>query len=232
MTSIKGLQKTSMVDYPGIVACTIFISGCNFRCPFCQNPSLVNDSKKLKEFSEKEILDFLEKRKKVLDGVCITGGEPIFYKNLDQFIKKIKEKGYKIKLDTNGGNPKVLEELIKKDLLDFIAMDIKSDKENYKKAAGTEINIEDINKSIELIKKSGIDYEFRSTVIPSFFNEEIIMNIGKWLKGTKKYSLQQFKSDIPLLDKTFEGEKPFKKEVFKKFKEILEKDINKIEIRI
>src|SRR3989338_3543069 len=144
MASIKGLQKTTLVDFPTYIASTIFISSCNFKCGFCYNVDLVNDQKKLPIISEEEILQFLEKRKNVLDGVCITGGEPTLYKNLKNFIKKIKEIGYKIKLDTNGTNPLLLKELIDEKLVDYVAMDIKSSKEKYNKAAGVPVDMKKV----------------------------------------------------------------------------------------
>src|SRR3989338_1289419 len=192
MASIKGLQKTSLVDFPSCLACTVFISTCNFRCGFCYNVDLVDDSNKLKEYTEEDILKFLEKRKNVLDGVCITGGEPALYDNLRGFISKIKSRGFKVKLDTNGARPDILKSLIDDGLLDYIAMDIKSSKEKYSKAAGIKVDIDKIQESINLIRDSGVDYEFRTTVVPDFFSEEDAKSIGEWLKGSKKYALQQF----------------------------------------
>lgn len=232
MASIKGLQKTSLVDFPPYVSCTVFISGCNFRCGFCHNSSLVNDSKELKEITEDEIFKFLEKRKHVLDGVCITGGEPTLYKNLGNFIKKIKDKGYKVKLDTNGTNPKLLKELIDKKLLDYIAMDIKSSKEKYSKAAGVNVNLEEIERSIEIIKNSGVDYEFRTTVIPEFFTEKDALSIGKWMKGSKKYALQQFVITEATLDPKFMNTKPYDISRFEEFKRLLRPYFSEIEVRV
>ena len=196
MAAIKGLQKTSLVDYPGIVACTIFISSCNFRCPFCQNPDLVNDSKELKEISELRIMEFLLSRKGKIDGVCITGGEPTLYLHLKRLIKGIKMLGLKVKIDTNGANPAILQDLLDSELIDFVAMDIKSDKENYSKASGVKVDISKIERSVSLIMESYVDYEFRSTVVPDFFNEKIVRNIGKWLNGATKFSLQKLWRDI------------------------------------
>lgn len=229
--SIKGLQKTSVIDFPPYIACTVFISTCNFRCGFCYNADLVNDSKELREYSEQEILDFLESKKNVLDGVCITGGEPTLYKNLKEFISKIKEKGFKIKLDTNGTNPGILKELIDEKLLDYIAMDIKSSKNRYNDAAAVSVNIDNLNKSIGLIKNSNVDYEFRSTVVPGFFDENDVKSIGDWLKGSKKYVLQQFVSSKQMLDKSFEGKKPYEKGVLDKFKDIMQGYVQEVEVR-
>ena len=232
MVIIKGIQKTSMIDYPGKISTIIFTGNCNMRCPFCQNPDLINNLEKMPDLDENKILNFLKKRKDKIDGVCISGGEPLIYEDIPELIKKIKDLGLLIKLDTNGLNPELLKKIIEEKIVDYIAMDIKSDKENYSKAAGINLDIKKIEESVELIKNSGINYEFRSTIVPDFFNEKIIENIGKWLKGSKKYTLQQFRSTVPLLDKSFEKKKPFKEEMFKKFKEILKKDIDNIGIRV
>lgn len=232
MVILKGIQKTSMIDYPGKISTILFVGNCNMRCPFCQNPDLILNFESLPTLDENEILNFLKKRKKWIDGVCITGGEPLIYSDIPELLKKIKNLGFLIKLDTNGLNPNLLKKIIDEKLVDYIAMDIKSDKEHYFKAAGVKVDMEKINKSIGLIKNSGVDYEFRSTIVPDFFNEEIIENIGEWLKQIRKFVLQQFRSTLPLLDKSFEEKKPYKKDVFEKFKRILEKYAKEVEIRI
>ncbi len=201
------------------------------RCPFCQNPDLILNPGEMPDLDENKILNFLKKRKKWIDGVCITGGEPLIHGDILELIKKIKELNLLVKIDTNGLNPALLKKIIDAEIVDYIAMDIKSDKEHYDKASGIKIDIQKIEKSINLIKNSGIDYEFRSTIVPEFFDENIIENIGRWLKGSKRYALQQFRSSMPLLDKSFEGKKPYDKKVFEKFKGILEKYIEKIELR-
>ncbi|PJE57621.1 MAG: anaerobic ribonucleoside-triphosphate reductase activating protein [Candidatus Portnoybacteria bacterium CG10_big_fil_rev_8_21_14_0_10_38_18] len=230
---IGGLQKLTLIDYPGKIAATVFLFGCNFKCPFCQNPELV-DTKKVnnqQEISEKEFFDFLDSKKGLIDGICITGGEPTFQLDLIDFIKKIKNKGFLIKLDTNGSNPEILEKLIKENLLDFIAMDIKSSQNNYSKAAGVKVDLGKINKSIDLIKNSNIDYEFRTTVVPGLVGKKDIEEIGKWLKGTKNFALQQFQNK-KVLDKEFEKIQPYSEETLKEFKKMLEKNIKKVELRI
>ena len=229
--SIKGLQKTSVVDFPPYVACTIFISTCNFRCGFCHNTDLVNDSGKLKQYSEEEIFNFLDSKRNILDGVCISGGEPTLYHGLKAFIKKIKDKGLKVKLDTNGTNPELLKELIQNNLLDYVAMDIKASKENYEKAVGVKVNIEDLNKSIEIIKNSNIGYEFRTTVVPELIDETAIIDIAEWLRGSKKYALQQFVSSLPLLDKSFEAKPPYNKDMLDRFKGIVQDYVQDVEVR-
>ena len=229
--SIKGLQKTSVVDFPPYVACTVFISTCNFRCGFCHNTDLVNDSGKLKQYSEEEILNFLDSKRNILDGVCISGGEPTLYPSLKAFIKKIKDKGFKVKLDTNGTNPGLLKELIDDKLLDYIAMDIKASKENYEKATDVKVNMGDLNKSIEIIKNSNVDYEFRTTIVPELIDETSIIDIAEWLRGSKKYALQQFDSSKHLLNKSFEAKQPYEKEMLDQFKDILQGNFDVVEVR-
>ncbi len=230
MDFVKGLQKTTLVDYPGKVACTIFLCRCNFRCPFCYNKDLVLNYEKIPEIKEKEILDFLKERKKWLDGVAITGGEPCIHKNLPQLIKKIKELGYLVKLDTNGSNPKMLEELINKKLVDYIAMDIKNSLEKYNESCGVKVDIKNIKKSIGIIKKNKIDNEFRMTVVPTLHDKHDMEDIGKLLKNSKRFFIQQFKP-LTTIDKRFEKIEPFPIETLKEFKKILEKYISKVEIR-
>ena len=231
MASIKGLQKTSLVDFPSCLACTVFISTCNFRCGFCYNVELVNDSRKLQEYAEEDILKFLEKRKNVLSGVCITGGEPTLYVNLKEFISKIKSKGFKVKLDTNGTRPDVLKSLIDGKLLNYIAMDIKSSKKNYDKAAGIKVDINKIQESINLIRNSGIDYEFHTTVIPEFVSEEDAKSIGEWLKGSKKYALQQVVVREKTLDPDFMKVQPYDVLELERLKEILKPYFDEVELR-
>lgn len=189
---IEGLQKTTLLDYPGYVACTLFAHGCNLRCPFCHNAGLVV-RKPENIISEEEIGAFLQKRKGILDGVCLTGGEPLAQKDAIEFIEFLKSFGYKVKLDTNGFYPDRLKEIIGKGLVDYIAMDIKSSKENYPKAVGIQdIDIAPMIKSTELIMGSGIDYEFRTTAVKGIHLVSDFQEIGKWLKGAKRYFIQQF----------------------------------------
>lgn len=196
---IAGFQKLSLIDYPDKMAAVIFTYGCNFRCPFCHNPELVLspavDFKK-----DDDILHVLKERAGFIDGVCITGGEPLLQEDLETFIKEVKALGLLVKLDTNGVLCERLEMIIKNGLADYIAMDIKAsleyDKEGnaslYNKASGVKINLEKIRKSINLIMKSGIDYEFRTTVVSEFHAKENIIDIAKLINGAKKYNLQKF----------------------------------------
>jgi pyruvate formate lyase activating enzyme len=215
---IVAVQKTSLIDYPDNISSILFLSGCNFRCPYCHNKDLVLD--RLPKLDEEEVIADLKSRKKYIDGVVITGGEPTLYSDLIDLIRKIKEIPLLVKLDTNGGNPDLLEELLSLKLLDYVSMDIKADLENYSKAIGVEIDTDIIKESIYTLKNSKIDYEFRTTVVPPFFNYEIARNIGELIKGSKKYYLQQY---VPknTLDPKFENIKPYPREVLERFAEIL-----------
>jgi pyruvate formate lyase activating enzyme len=217
---IKGMQKTSLIDYPPYVVSTLFVGYCDFRCPYCQNVDLVKQPKRLPTLPEQEILRFLESRKRWLDGVCITGGEPCIHKDLPNFIVKVKRLGLKVKLDTNGTNPGMIRELIDKKLVDYIAMDIKAPLEKYDKVAKVKVSKKDIQKSINIMRASGIKYEFRTTVVPDLLTKKDILAIAKWLKGSKKYFLQQFRSDKGVLDKSYKNKKPYPSEELKKMADL------------
>ena len=201
--NIAGVQKVTLLDYPGKVACEIFTQGCNFECPFCQNSSLIPITN-TGEFSEEEIFEYLNLRKNILDGVVITGGEPTVQKDLKGFIKKIKDLGLLVKLDTNGGNPKVLQELIDEKLVDYVAMDIKNIFNKYNITAGKRINLDNIKKSIEILKASKIDYEFRTTIIKEMHSLDDIVSICK-LVGNAKYYLQNFEDSENVIDHSLHG---------------------------
>lgn len=190
-----GLQKLTLLDYPGRVACTLFTRGCNFRCPFCHNASLVVRAEEQKPYTNEEILSFLKKRQGILDGVCITGGEPTLMRDLPEFIGEIKALGYSVKLDTNGTRPRVLERLIDEGLVDYVAMDIKNSPEKYAYTVGLPENYDltSIMESKDILMKGKVDFEFRTTVAKPFHSEEDFIKIGEWLKGDEKYFLQQFK---------------------------------------
>ena len=191
---ISGLQKLTLLDFPGYVACTIFTRGCNMRCPFCQNQGLVVpehfDSKEI--IPTKDIIEFLQSRKSRLQGICITGGEPTLQTDLIEFIKQVKSIGYKVKLDTNGTNPEIIKTLIDNNLLDYIAMDIKNDLSRYEHTSGTSMAKESILKSIDIIKDAGIEYEFRTTVVKELHDEESFQNIAKIIGHVTNYSLQYY----------------------------------------
>lgn len=201
--NIAGVQKVTLLDYPGKVACEIFTQGCNFECPFCQNSGLIPITN-TGEFSEEEIFEYLNLRKNILDGVVITGGEPTVQKDLKGFIKKIKDLGLLVKLDTNGGNPKVLQELIDEKLVDYVAMDIKNIFNKYNITAGKKINLDNIKKSIEILKASKIDYEFRTTIIKEMHSLDDIVSICK-LVGNAKYYLQNFEDSENVLNHSLHG---------------------------
>ncbi len=201
--NIAGVQKVTLLDYPGKVACEIFTQGCNFECPFCQNSSLIPITN-TGEFSEEEIFEYLNLRKNILDGVVITGGEPTVQKDLKAFIKKIKDLGLLVKLDTNGGNPKVLQELIDEKLVEYVAMDIKNIFNKYNITAGKRINLDNIKKSIEILKASKIDYEFRTTIIKEMHSLDDIVSICK-LVGNAKYYLQNFEDSENVIDHSLHG---------------------------
>ena len=194
MDKIYGLEKMSLVDYDGHICATIFLASCNFRCPFCHNSSLVLDVDNLEAYSSDEVFDYLEKRKHVLDAVCITGGEPTLTSNLEEIIDKIKEMGYLVKLDSNGTKPDLLKHLIDTKKVDYIAMDIKSSYKNYCKVAGISNNllIDKVKESVELLKKSGIDYEFRTTLVKELHDIDDIYGIGEIVKGAKRFYFQKF----------------------------------------
>jgi len=229
--TIAGLQKTTLIDYPGKIAATVFLAGCNFRCPWCYSKELVlpAEIKKQPKVLKKEFFDFLKKRKELLEGVVLCGGEPTINKDLPEFIKKIKELGYAVKIDTNGSNPKMLKKLIDNNLIDYVAMDIKAplglnfqfsisnfqikqpSGESALRQAKFQISKykNEIKKSVNLLKNSKIDFEFRTTVVPTIHTKEDFLKIAKWIGGPKvKYYLQNFRPEKTLEPK-FEKIKPY-----------------------
>jgi len=207
---IGGLQKTSLLDYPNILSAIIWTTGCNFRCPFCYNKQLVFGKTQI--IPEKTILLFLEKRKDVLEGLSISGGEPLLQEDIVDFIEKVKKLNYLIKIDTNGAFPEKLKELIDKKLVDYVSMDVKAPKEKYEQLVGVKTDISKIEQSIELIKNEAPDYEFKTTAVPSMLNKKDIVEIAKWLGVSKQFYLQQFKSDSPLVSSKLNGAIPHTKE--------------------
>lgn len=188
---ISGLQKLTLLDFPGYTACTVFTSGCNFRCPFCHNASLVRGEGE--EISEKEFFEFLEMRKGILGGVTVTGGEPTLQADIESFTAKISNLGYKVKLDTNGYNPKKLKELISGGNIDYIAMDIKSSRKGYGAASGIRnVKTEKIEESVNVIKESGIRYEFRTTAVKGIHTSKDFLEMGKWIGNVPRYFIQKF----------------------------------------
>lgn len=198
--NICGYQKTTLLDYPGHVAATFFTGGCNFRCPFCHNSDLITYPSSTDNISEEEIFTFLKKRKNILSGICITGGEPTLQPDLAEFIEKVRSYGYKIKLDTNGYRPEVIADLLEKNLLDYIAMDIKAGYSNYVTASGiSNLIIKKIEDSVSIIENSGIPYEFRTTVVKELHNETDFQEIADMLSPKSPYFIQSFKDSGNIL---------------------------------
>lgn len=226
---IGGLEKFSLIDYPGAISAIIFTVGCNFRCPFCHNPALVEETIDT-NISKKEILNFLKKRIGALDAVTITGGEPTMHSDLIPFIKSIKKLGFKIKLDSNGTNPEVLRKVLKENLVDYLAMDIKSTPEKYMATVGRPVNLEKIKESIQIIMSSGIPYEFRTTVVKALIPENDFHEIGKMIRGAERYFLQKF---IPsnILNPQFLKKTTYSDDEFKSIKTIMEQYVKECSIR-
>lgn len=203
---ISGLQKLTLLDYPGHLACTVFTAGCNFRCPFCQNASLVLSPKEISQYREEEILNFLSSRKHILEGLCISGGEPTMQTDLIDFIRKVKSMGYSVKLDTNGTHPELLRELIEDQLIDMVAMDIKNSQESYSKTSGIDtLNINSIEESVNLLKEGRLPYEFRTTIVRELHTKKDMVAIGKWLSGSSPYYLQAFVDSGDLIGTNLTG---------------------------
>ena len=199
MMVIGGLQKMTLLDYPGKVACTVFLPGCNLRCPYCHNSSLVIPRKIGEGFQESELLDFLRKRQGKLDGVCITGGEPTIHRDLPELIENIKDLGFLLKLDTNGSNPAMLKNLLDRGLLDYAAMDIKNSRERYPVTCGGPDITASVEESMKLLKESGISYELRTTVCKPFHTEASIRDLARWIQGAPRYFIQNFEDSGDLI---------------------------------
>lgn len=226
---LLGIQKLTLLDFPGKMACTVFTGGCDFRCPFCHNASLVRNFESCKRLTDEEFFDFLGKRKGVLQGVCITGGEPTLQPDLKDFIIRIKDMGYLVKLDTNGNHPHILKELVSDGLLDYVAMDIKNSPEKYGETAGVEnFDISNIKESVEFLLQDNVDYEFRTTVVRELHSKEDIDNAAKWIKGAKRYFLQSFVDSGDLIGEGYSG---YDKNEMENLLEIVKTYIDNAEIR-
>lgn len=197
--TIKGLQKLTLLDYPGRIACTVFLGGCNFRCPFCHNGGLAlgNDADGI--MSTSELLAFLDSRRGRLQAVCISGGEPTLHRDLPELISEIKSRGFEVKLDTNGTNPEMLSSLIADGLIDYVAMDIKNSPEKYALTTGVNSNFNAVRESAALLMQGRVDFEFRTTLAKELHNAEDMEIIGKWLSGSEKYFLQTYRDEGDLL---------------------------------
>ncbi len=202
---IKGFQKLTLLDYPGKVACTVFTGGCNFRCPFCHNALLVTEMDDI-EYTEKEIFEHLEKRRGVIEGVAVTGGEPLLQKDIERFLYELKCAGVSVKLDTNGSYPEKLKGILELGIVDYVAMDIKNSKEKYAQTIGLQsFDISAVEQSIQLLQESGVDYEFRTTVTANFHTVEDMRSVAQWLQGSPRYFLQNFVDSGMLIDNTCKG---------------------------
>jgi len=228
---IKGFQRTSLVDFPGNIVSTVFLSGCNFRCPFCHNPELALDSPDLKALPERKVLAEIEAHKRFIDGVCVSGGEPTVHSGLPDFLAKIKALGLKVKLDTNGSNPEMLRTVIAERLVDFISMDVKSSPARYAEATGADVDVLVVGESVKIIMASGIDYEFRTTVVPGFFDENVLEGICNMISGARGYVLQQFSPRDTLVDEGLRSIKVFTKQDLERFASLAGKFVLNCSVR-
>ena len=227
---VGGFQKCSMIDYPDKLSAIVFAQGCNFRCPYCHNPELVLPEKFNVPMREDEIIDFLKTRVGKLDGVVLTGGEISLQKDLFEFAKKVKDLGFLIKLDTNGSKPDVIKKFLDEKLVDYFAMDIKTSSKKYNMFFATKINFSNILNSIKIIMNSGIDYEFRTTVVKTLLDKDDFIEIGELIKGAKKYYLQKF---VPtkLFDESYVNAETYSDEEFEEIILILKKYVSFVSLR-
>lgn len=197
---LAGLQKLTLLDFPGHVACTVFTAGCNLRCPFCHNSELVLPERNPALMDEDDFLSFLKKRQGILEGVCVTGGEPLLQKDIASFLRRIKDLGFAVKLDTNGCFPNLLRSLVEEGLVDFVAMDIKNSPARYGQTAGIpNFDLTPIQESVSFLLSGAVDYEFRTTVAAQFHDEDSFRDIARWIAGAKRYALQEFKDSGDIL---------------------------------
>ena len=202
---IKGLQTLTLLDYPGKVACTVFTGGCNFRCPFCHNGGIVLNPGAEPSIPEEKVFDLLKKRRGVLEGVCITGGEPTLWKGLWDFAREIKAMGYSVKLDTNGTNPELMHKLILAGVVDYVAMDIKNCPDKYAETIGVKgFNLQPVKDSVRLLMQGTVGYEFRTTVVKGMHTPQDIVEIGKWIQGADKYFIQPYRDSDLVIDRSCE----------------------------
>jgi len=203
---INGFQKMTLLDYPGKLACTVFTSGCNMRCPFCHNAFLVTQIDLSEEFEQEDILSYIRKRRGVLDGVCVTGGEPLLHRDAVDFLMRLKETGISVKLDTNGTFPERLRQAVEQRAVDYVAMDIKNSKGKYPETVGVPgFDISQVEESVAYLLSGAVDFEFRTTVVKQFHLLEDINDIAAWIKGAPRYFLQCFKDSGNLIGEGMEG---------------------------
>jgi pyruvate formate lyase activating enzyme len=232
---IKGVQKSSLIDYPGKISSVVFLSKCNFNCPFCHNPELVNDSGEFPDITLEEFSEYLDSRRKWIEAVCITGGEPTLHEGLLDLMKLIKDKGMLVKLDSNGTNPQILRKAIDEKYVDYIAMDIKNSLDKYEATTRRKVSQKNIQESIRIIidaqNKGLIGAEFRSTILPKLHNIKDLEKMAELIHGAKKFVLQQFKTEEALVDMDFIEEKSYTLPEMEEFKKIFEKHCEIIEVR-
>jgi pyruvate formate lyase activating enzyme len=227
---VKGWVKTSLIDYPGRIATVLFTGGCNFRCPYCQNSELVLHPNSLPDVDPVEIFQLLTRRRGLIDGVVITGGEPTLQDDLEDFLRKVKELGLAVKLDTNGYRPQVLRGLLERGLLDCVALDIKAPLAKYPSAAGVPVDVRRIEESVRLILASGIDHELRTTVVPGIVAPEDVEEMAKLIAGAKKYILQQFRPQATL-EGRFRAIAPYPVQTLLEMAQAAERWVGKVEVR-
>ena len=228
---IRGLQKVSLIDYPGSVCATLFAGGCNLRCLFCHNRDLVLKPGELPLIEESEVMEYLDDKGSILDGICISGGEPTLQHDLFAFIIKVKNIGLKVKLDTNGTRPEVIRNLLDSELLDYIAVDIKAPLDKYALIVGDSKDLNKIIETIDLVKNSIIEQEFRTTVVPGLLDENDILHIAKSLSGCRKYVLQQFHPQDSMIDPSLISIKPFSRERIERLAKSCRKHIENVQLR-
>lgn len=226
---IYGLNKTTLLDYPGRVAATIFLGGCNFRCPFCQNSSLVLSPCMQPEIPGNQVLSFLKKRRGILEGVCVTGGEPTLSPELPEFLEKIRALGYPIKLDTNGTRPDMIKYLVSQNLIQMTAVDIKACPDNYPSLCGLmHPDLDAVKETTDFLLKGTLDYEFRTTVVRELHSERDFVEIGQWIAGAKAYYLQAYRDSDEVLQPGFSS---YSREEMKHFRHILKRTIPLVGLR-
>lgn len=228
MIRIHGFNKLTLLDYPGKVACTLFLGHCNFRCPYCHNGNLVLHPEQEPVIPMEEILGTLKKRSGILDGVCISGGEPTLNPRLPWLMEKIRTMGYAVKLDTNGSNPELVEQLVRQKLVDYVAVDIKNSPRKYAETAGVKLDVTKINDTVEFLKKDTVDYEFRTTIVRELHKKEDMLEIGKWLAGSRRYFLQAYRESDQMIGSGFSG---YSREQLENFQELLLPQIPEVGIR-
>lgn len=226
---INGFQKMTMLDFPGRVACTVFTAGCNLRCPFCHNAGLVTKINLAEEYKKEDILEYLAKRKGILDGVCITGGEPLLTDETEEFIKKVNEIGLAVKLDTNGFFPERLKKIVDQGLVEYVAIDIKNSKKKYAETVGlSKIDLAPLEESVEFLINGKVNYEFRTTIVKEFHQTQDIVEIGEWIKGAKQYYLQNFVDSGNLICPDMHG---VSREFMKELQKVASNFVEKAELR-